>query len=91
MRRDADQIRSFGANLRAARLQRGLSQTDLARDAELAVSEISRIERGVREVRVTTLLRLLHALGAAPDELLGGIPLGDGKPSREGTPAPTGP
>jgi hypothetical protein len=33
----------------------------------MAVSEISRIERGSREVRLTTLMRLVDALGASPE------------------------
>jgi transcriptional regulator with XRE-family HTH domain len=71
VRRDDAMIQRFGANLRVARLERGLSQADLAHQTGLAVTEISRIERGVREVRITTLMRLVGALGASPDELLG--------------------
>jgi transcriptional regulator with XRE-family HTH domain len=41
----------------------------------LAVTEILRIERGSREVRLTTLMRLVDALGAPPEELLGGLSL----------------
>lgn len=36
----------------------------------LASVQISRIERGVREVRLITLLRLLKALDVPPEELL---------------------
>jgi DNA-binding Xre family transcriptional regulator len=35
--------------------------------------QISRIERGVREVRLTTLLRLGVALELTPAELLAGL------------------
>jgi transcriptional regulator with XRE-family HTH domain len=41
----------------------------------LDVTEISRIERGSREVRLTTLMRLVDALGAPPQELLSGLRL----------------
>jgi hypothetical protein len=34
-----------------------------------------RIERGSREVRLTTLMRLLDGLGAPPHELLSGLSL----------------
>jgi len=34
---------------------------------------VSRIERGRREVRLTTLLRLVDALDLAPNELLEGL------------------
>jgi transcriptional regulator with XRE-family HTH domain len=68
-------ITRFGENVRQARLERGMSQADLAREAELAVTDVGRIERGQREVRLTTWMRLAHALGAGPDELLHGLSL----------------
>ncbi|MGE0065773.1 MAG: hypothetical protein AB7F97_09145 [Solirubrobacterales bacterium] len=34
--------------------------------------QVSRIERGVREVRLTTLLRLMKTLGLLPNRLLQG-------------------
>jgi transcriptional regulator with XRE-family HTH domain len=39
----------------------------------LATVQVSRIERGVREVRLTTLLRLVVALERPPSELLDGL------------------
>ena len=74
--RDRAAVERFGKNLRTARLERGWSQAELARETGLSVSEVSRIERGAREVRLTTLLRLVDALGAPPDELLRGLSLG---------------
>jgi transcriptional regulator with XRE-family HTH domain len=74
--RDQALIDRFGRNLRRARLERGWSQAQLARESGLDVTEISRIERGSREVRLTTLMRLLvDALGAPPHELLSGLTL----------------
>jgi transcriptional regulator with XRE-family HTH domain len=73
--RDQALIDRFGRNLRRARLERGWSQAQLAQESGLAVTEISRIERGSREVRLTTLMRLVDALGAPPHELLGGLSL----------------
>lgn len=66
-------VTSFGENVRAARKAKGWTQEDLAHKSGLAVVQISRIERGVREVRITTLLRLLKALDASPDLLLDGL------------------
>lgn len=63
----------FGQNVRAARLARGWTQEELARRTGLATVQISRIERGRREVRITTLLRLTKALDATADELLDGL------------------
>ena len=66
-------LERFGANVRAARHARGWTQEDLAEKAGLAVVQISRIERGAREIRLTTLLRLLSALDVSPAKLLRGL------------------
>ena len=47
----------FGQNVRAARLARGWTQEELSRQTGLASVQISRIERGRREIRITTLSR----------------------------------
>ncbi len=63
-------VRRFGQNVRVARLARGWTQEDLSHASGLAVVQVSRIERGTREIRLTTLLRLLAALEQRPDDLL---------------------
>lgn len=63
----------FGENVRAARAARGWTQEELAHRSGLATVQVSRIERGKREVRLTTFLRLLAAFEAQPDELLVGL------------------
>ena len=63
-------VQQFGANVRAAREARGWTQEELAHRTGLAVVQVSRIERGVREVRLTTVLRLITGLEARPDDLL---------------------
>jgi transcriptional regulator with XRE-family HTH domain len=63
----------FGENVRAARSAKNWTQEDLAAKSGLAVVQISRIERGVREIRLTTLVRLLKALDAPPGKLLEGL------------------
>lgn len=71
---DAEQaVREFGKRVRAARNDREWTQEELSRQTGLAVVQISRIERGVREVRLTTILRLIDALGVEPNELLADI------------------
>lgn len=67
------ELQQFGANVRAARLARGWTQEDLAAHSGLAPVQISRIERGKREVRLTTIIRLLNALNAAPADLFAGL------------------
>lgn len=56
--------------MREARLRRGWTQEDLAAGSGLAVVQISRVERGRREIRLGTLLRLVSALEVEPNELL---------------------
>jgi transcriptional regulator with XRE-family HTH domain len=63
----------FGANVRQARLDRGWSQEDLSGKTGLATVQVSRIERGVREIRLTTLIRLLDGLDVPPETLLDGL------------------
>lgn len=66
-------VKRFGENVRAARKARGWTQEDLSGHSGLAVVQVSRVERGAREIRLTTLLRLLRALDIPPGELLDGL------------------
>ena len=66
-------LERFGTNVRVARLEREWTQERLARESGLAVVQISRIERGKREIRLTTMLRLLRALDVSPERLLEGL------------------
>jgi DNA-binding Xre family transcriptional regulator len=68
-----DAIQQFGENVRRARHERGWTQEDLSAKTGLAVVQISRIERGKREIRLGTLLRLLDAFGLPPETLLQGL------------------
>jgi DNA-binding Xre family transcriptional regulator len=63
----------FGENVRKQRMARGWTQEDLAHAAGLAPVQVSRIERGVREVRLTTVARLHRALEVSPGALLKGV------------------
>lgn len=66
-------MQRFGANVRQARLDHGWTQEDLAQETGLATVQVSRIERGTREIRLTTLIRLLDALDVSADKLLDGL------------------
>jgi transcriptional regulator with XRE-family HTH domain len=66
-------LERFAANLRAAREQRGLSQEALARVGDLHRTEISLLERGQREPRLSTIVALARALEIEPAQLLDGI------------------
>jgi len=63
----------LGENVRDARKERGWTQEDLSAKTDLAVVQISRIERGKREIRLSTLIRLLDGLEIPPDVLLRGL------------------
>jgi transcriptional regulator with XRE-family HTH domain len=58
------------ASLRVLRQTRGLSQSDLARLAEVTPSAVSQAERGDRGLSLETLLRLTGALDMTLDDLL---------------------
>ena len=59
-----------GANVKRLREAKGLSQEELAFDAEMHRTYVSGIERGKRNPTVTVIERLANAVGAKPSELL---------------------
>lgn len=63
-------LRRLGRELRLHRLAIGLSQAQLAIDANMEVSQISRIERGVINTSVGTLLQISAVLEVDISELL---------------------
>ncbi len=63
----------FAANLRRARETAGISQEELAERCEVHRTEISLLERGGREPRLGTMVKLATALGTTPEALCAGI------------------
>jgi transcriptional regulator with XRE-family HTH domain len=63
----------FATNLRRARKEAGVSQEDLAERCEIHRTEVSLLERGGREPRLGTLVKLATALGTTPEALCAGI------------------
>jgi transcriptional regulator with XRE-family HTH domain len=63
----------FAVNLRHARGVAGISQEELAERIEVHRTEISLLERGGREPRLGTLVKLAVALGTTPEALCTGI------------------
>jgi transcriptional regulator with XRE-family HTH domain len=60
----------FAANLRRLRHEKGLSQDDLAYEAEVSRSYLSQLEKGAFYASLKIIGRLAEALGVEPDELL---------------------
>lgn len=63
----------FSQNLRRVRQRRELSQEDLARLVEMHRTEISALERGKREPRLGTLVRLSAVLEVPLSKFFEGI------------------
>lgn len=61
---------AFGLRLRQVRTECGLSQDVLARRTDLHTTAIARFERGAREPRLTTILRLARGLEVPPSALM---------------------
>ena len=55
----------LGAGIRAERLRRGLTLTQLAEQAGLSPSALSQIERGITDPSISSLRRIANALGVA--------------------------
>lgn len=63
----------FAVNLRRARQAAGISQEELAERCEVHRTEISLLERGGREPRLGTMIKLATALGTDAESLCAGI------------------
>jgi transcriptional regulator with XRE-family HTH domain len=63
----------FAVNLRRARQAAGISQEELAERCEVHRTEISLLERGGREPRLGTMIKLATALGTDAEALCAGI------------------
>ena len=63
----------FGENLRRLRLDAGLTQMELSNRSGLDMAEISRLETGLRDVRLSTIVRLADGLEVPVRALMGGV------------------
>lgn len=60
----------FSVNLRDLREAAGLTQMQLSNASGVHTTEISRLERGERNPRLTTIVKLAAGLGVEPGALL---------------------
>ncbi|MBE7178563.1 MAG: helix-turn-helix transcriptional regulator [Mucilaginibacter polytrichastri] len=65
-----DLKQKFGAHLKKARESKGLSLLDLEYRCDLNGSNISKIENGKFDIRLSTIVELARGLGIEPKELL---------------------
>ncbi len=65
--------KAFGARMKEVRATRGMSQDGLSRATDVHPTAIGRMERGAREPRLTTILRIARGLDVKPGELLDGL------------------
>jgi len=63
----------FGENLRSARMGSAISMAELGRLSGLSHSEVSRLEAGIREPRLATVLKLARALDTEVTDLIRGL------------------
>ena len=62
--------KSLGKKIKLVRVEKDMSQSDLAQSANIDSSHVGKIERGELNITVVTLFRLAEALGCSPSVLL---------------------
>lgn len=83
----AELEKATGRVIAHRRRRAGLTQETLAEAAEVDVSYISQLERGVKSPTLRTLFRIAAGLGLAPSALLKGIERELAKPPTPSAPA----
>lgn len=71
--RDLEVAKAFGQRVREVRVEKGMTQEQLAEAAGLHPTFVSNIERGYRVPTIPTLLRMSQALGVRPGLMLDGL------------------
>jgi transcriptional regulator with XRE-family HTH domain len=67
---DKKVLRKFGENLRRLRKEKGLSLREMSYACSIDNSKIAKIEKGMINITLTTLLQLATALEMHPSSLL---------------------
>jgi transcriptional regulator with XRE-family HTH domain len=65
-----DPQKVVGRNVAETRLSLEMTQEDLAHTAGMHPVEVSRLERGVRDLRLSTIVKVAGGLGVPPMDLL---------------------
>jgi len=67
--KDESFVIEFGKNLRYLRISKGLSQENLANDANIPINQVGRIERGEINTTITTIRAIAQALQIPTSDL----------------------
>jgi transcriptional regulator with XRE-family HTH domain len=74
--------RLFGEEVKKVRALRGLTQEDLAREADIHPTYVSQLERGLKSPTLHIILSLARALETSAVDLLGEVEKRASKPRR---------
>lgn len=69
----SEAARILGSRLRARRTELGMSQYDVAHDSSVDLANYGKLERGIGNPTLSTILRLAVTLGVAPEALVKGL------------------
>jgi transcriptional regulator with XRE-family HTH domain len=67
--RHSEYLKKFGESLKLLREKKNISQEGLAYEADLSVSQISRIERGVISTSLSQIVSIAKAMDIKPRDL----------------------
>lgn len=61
---------AFGRALKATRIERGVSQETLADESKMSRAQLSKVETGQGDLRLTSIFKLADGLGIQASDLL---------------------
>ncbi len=67
--RHIDELKKFGKHLKNLRIEKKISQEDLANESDLSLSQISRIERGIISSSLSQLISISKSLNISLSQL----------------------
>lgn len=70
MAKNHEHLARIGRRIYMERIARQIKQETLGKKVNLSKSEISRIENGKREIKLSTLIQIAKAIGISPATLL---------------------
>lgn len=70
MKNDPKFLKALGQKVQQMRTEKGFTQQELCDKAEIARSQLTRLEQGDLNITVATLNALANAMGVSPKSLL---------------------